>query len=84
MIWKSKEYIPGNEDNICFTSGNVKYRYAMRPSSDYYREVQDDRKIFVIIYGGHYGECQAPANVHCIGKCYDTCPHISEPYGSHT
>ena len=44
MIWKSKEYMPGNEDNICFTSGNVKYRYAMRLTSDIYREVQDDQK----------------------------------------
>ena len=60
MIWKSKEYMPGNEDNICFTSGNVKYRYAIRVSSDLYQEVHDDQKIFVIIYGGHYGKIKRP------------------------
>src|SRR4051794_36701262 len=51
VIWKSKEYMPGNGDNTCFTLGNVKYHYAMRTSSDLHREVLDDRKIFVMIFG---------------------------------
>src|SRR3954469_4409838 len=67
VIWKSKEYMPGNGDNTCFTPGNVKYRYAMRTSSDLHREVLDDRKIFVMMFGEHYGVCQVPANAHCIG-----------------
>src|SRR3954471_3547840 len=70
VIWKSKEYMPGNGDNTCFTPGNVKYRYEMRTSSDLYREVLDDRKIFVMIFGEHYGVCQVPANAHCTGEVF--------------
>src|SRR3954447_2738313 len=70
VIWKSKEYMPENRNNTCFTPDDVKYRYAMRTSSDLYREVLDDRKIFVIIFGEHYGVCQVPANSHCIGKVF--------------
>ena len=79
MIWKSKEYMPGNGDNTCFTPGNVKYRYAMRTSSDLYREVLDDLKDLRVIFGGHYGVCQGPANAHCTGEFSGACPYISEP-----
>lgn len=84
MIWKSKEYMPGNGDNTCFTPGNVKYRYAMRTSSDLYREVLDDRKIFVMIFGEHYGVCQVPANAHCTRQVFPVHVRIYPNPSGHT